>query len=65
MKPDMARNIPKDTVSHQNHTPKETKEKIVSYDAIFKDGMRRAIKDLNSLSQIPTGGKHIDYYWDE
>ena len=55
----------KNISNYQNHTPKETKEKVISYEVIFKDGMRRTIKDINSLSQIPSWGKHIEYYRDE
>ncbi len=38
---------------------------MISIEAVFKDGIRRALKGLNSISQIPTGGKPIEYYRSE
>lgn len=45
-----------------------SKEKIVpyfTYEAIFKEGIKEALKGINNISQIPVWGKYIDYYRDE
>lgn len=46
-------------------TTKEETDVIKSYEGVFKDGIRKALKSVNTISQIPTGGKHIEYYRDE
>jgi hypothetical protein len=38
---------------------------MISYESIFKDGIREALKWLNNINQIPLWGKHINYYRDE
>ncbi len=40
----------------------EHRESINSYEATFKEGMRRTLKTVNSLADVPVGGKKIDYY---
>jgi hypothetical protein len=42
----------------------ESLETMVSYEDIFKDGIRRALHGVNDIHQIPVWGKHIDYYRD-
>ncbi len=44
------------------YTIKENKETMVSYESIFKDGIRKALNWLNSIDQIPVWGKKITYY---
>ena len=44
----------------------ETKiEYINSCERMFKDGIRKTLKNLNNINQIPVGGKYIDYYREE
>ncbi|HMS91685.1 MAG TPA: hypothetical protein PKC87_05670 [Candidatus Absconditabacterales bacterium] len=43
----------------------ESVESVISYEIIFKHGIRETLKHLNAIQQIPMGGKHIDYYRDE
>ena len=43
----------------------ENIESIVSYESIFKDGIRRALKWITTLNQIPLWGKYIEYYRDQ
>lgn len=38
---------------HQFHDKKEGAERIVSYEAIFKDGIKKSLTGLNSIDQIP------------
>ena len=44
---------------------KESAEKKVSYEAIFKNGIKRALSGIDELSQIPAGGKYLEYYRNE
>lgn len=43
----------------------ESMEVMTSYEIIFKDGIRKALKNLNAIHQIPVWGKTIEYYRDE
>lgn len=56
-----------DTIDIYKEMPqfKEGIEQIVSYEGIFKDGIRKALSGINDISQIPVWGKHIDYFWGE
>ena len=40
----------------------EERESTNSYEAIVKEGIRRTLTTVNSLTDIPSGGKKIDYY---
>lgn len=52
--------------SYQDKEPSaENLESMISYETIFKDGIREALKWLNNIHQIPVWGKHIKYYWDQ
>ena len=42
----------------------ETKEVLLSYDNVFKAGVIKTLSWINNLSQIPTGGKVIEYVRD-
>ena len=48
------------------HQPSiENPESMMSYESIFKDGIKEALKWLNHIHQIPVWGKHINYYRDQ
>ncbi len=50
---------------HENNSSEKKVESMVSYKVIFKDGVRKTLKWLNSISKIPVWGKPIVYYRDE
>lgn len=52
-------------LQQKKDTQSENAEFMVSYEAILKDGVKKALTGLNSVSQIPEGGKTIDYYRDD
>lgn len=52
-------------IAQQYNNSDESMEVMWSYETIFKDGVKKTLYTLNDISQIPTGGKMIDYYRDE
>jgi hypothetical protein len=46
----------------KNKTEDENRESTSFYEATFKEGIRRTLTTVNSLTDIPVGGKKIDYY---
>lgn len=45
-----------------NNIVDEERESVNSYEAIFKEGIRKTLNTVNSLDDIPVGGKKIEYY---
>jgi hypothetical protein len=42
----------------------ETAEYLPSHEIIFKNGMKKTLDKVNDLSEIPIGGKIIEYFRD-
>ena len=47
----------------ERYDARETVE-IMAHEVLFKNGVRKTLKGLNSISQIPVGGQPIQYYRD-
>ncbi|MFA7298785.1 MAG: hypothetical protein WC010_04030 [Candidatus Absconditabacterales bacterium] len=58
------KDIPVGIYEDRNESTEST-ENMARYEAIFKDGIRKAINPIQTLNQIPLGGKNIEYDRDE
>jgi hypothetical protein len=52
-------------IGDEKDPTKESVEVGVSYEVILKNGIKKALNWMDTLSDIPTGGKRLEYYRNE
>jgi len=52
-------------VSEWKPSVAENNDVVTSHEVIFKNGIKKVLKEINSMDQIPAGWKQIVYVWDE